>query len=85
MICPSCGGEGFVIVDEVVQVGLDYDYAGVQYQCDKCHGTGTVPEQTYTCPRCGYKQTFDEAYLDSGRYCVQCSAELNIPLTYWRR
>jgi len=43
--------------------------------------------QTYECPRCGYKQTFDEAYMDSGKYCSNCGKycpncgkELNIPL-----
>jgi len=42
-------------------------------------------ELTYKCPRCGYKQTFDEAYMDSGKYCPNCDARLDIPLSYWRR
>ena len=42
-------------------------------------------ELTYKCPRCGYKQTFDEAYIDSGKYCPHCDARLDIPLQYWRR
>ena len=42
-------------------------------------------EQTYECPKCGYEQTFGEAYMDSGHYCPNCNARLDIPLTYWRR
>ena len=41
--------------------------------------------RTYKCPRCGYEQTFYEAYLDGGRWCPHCDAQLNIPLDYWRK
>lgn len=39
--------------------------------------------KTFTCPNCGYKQTFEQAYADGGKYCPNCDAELNIPLAYW--
>jgi len=44
-----------------------------------------IPEEKkYVCPRCGYGQSFDEAYLDSGKYCPQCDYPVNIPLEYWK-
>lgn len=44
---------------------------------------GENNRQTYTCPRCGYKQNFDEAYADSGKYCPSCDYPTDIPLEYW--
>jgi len=41
--------------------------------------------KVYRCPNCGYEQTFDEAYLDSGKFCPNCDARLDIPLSYWNR
>ena len=42
-------------------------------------------QKIFECLKCGYKQTFDEAYLDSGKYCLECDKELNIPLEFWDR
>jgi DNA-directed RNA polymerase subunit RPC12/RpoP len=41
-------------------------------------------EKTYECPRCSYKQNFDTAYMDSGKFCPNCDYQTNIPLSYWK-
>lgn len=45
MICNECGGLGYIIVDEIVQVAYEYDYGGVQYKCKKCNGTGIIEDE----------------------------------------
>jgi len=57
----------------------EYAHHG-SWACDSCE---YEMAKKYRCPRCGYEQTFDEAYLDSGRYCPNCDAELNIPFEFW--
>jgi len=47
-LCPVCGGKGFVLKSEVIEVAGNYRTGDVKHECKWCGGDGVVSAEVAT-------------------------------------
>ncbi len=84
MHCPKCGRYMLYVGD-----GLFYcpNISCPDYLKNRNEDGKLIEEEPrrYKCSHCGYEQTFEEAYADSGKFCPKCDAKLDIPFSFWKK